>query len=427
MNALIRLFVDPLRPTVGEVPHAFRLEVDPRAWIVPGTAGIALLVVGLVLGLAVGEGYGLFSTRFYFAYLTGFSFILTIALGALFFVLIQHISRSMWSSTVRRLAEFLMMGFPLLAVLALPIVFGMHDLYHWTHAELYEVGGPDYDPILAGKASYLNTPFFLVRLVLYFGVWIFLSQRLYRLSVLQDVAPRAETAAQLRKVGAYGIPLFAVTTAFAGFDLLMSLDPHWFSTIFGVYFFSGAFFVFLATLVLFAKFVQRTGKLGNEITQEHYHDLGKFMFAFAVFWSYIAFSQYMLIWYGNLPEETLWFRHRFEGSWGLITALLIYGHFFLPFFGLITRVAKRIRPWMTFMAIWFLFIHFVDLYWVILPNLDLVTGGHGHGFSLDLLDVVLFLGLLGVFFAFTLFRATRHSLVAFNDARFKTALTFENA
>ncbi len=426
MSLLTRILLDPAAPTAQEVPQPYRLETGRNSWLFPLVGGLVLLLTGVVLGIFTGHGHGLLSQRFYFAYLTGWVFTLTIALGCLFFVMIQHVTRAMWSSTVRRIPEILMTGFPLLALLAVPLFFGMHDLYHWTHAELYEIGGPHYDELLASKRPYLNTGFFWIRLVVYFTVWIFLSRRLFLLSIHQDVQPDADTGKALRRVSAYGLPLFAITTTFAGFDLLMSLDPHWFSTIYGVYFFSGAFFVSLAAIVLLAVYIQRTGKLGNVITPEHYHDMGKFMFAFAVFWAYIAFSQYMLIWYGNIPEETVWFRHRSEHGWLAVSMLLLFGHFLLPFFGLITRTSKRRLGWLTVMAVWFLLMHYVDLYWLAMPTLDLGEA-HPHGFSPHILDLVLWLGHLLLFTGATVFRVRRHSLVPCNDTYFQPSLTFENA
>jgi len=425
MSLLAKIFIDPVDDTAGEAPHTFRLETGRNSWLLPVVLGIALLVIGAVLGMVTGEGHGAFSKRFYFAYLIGYVNVMTIMLGCLFFVMIQHITRATWSTTVRRLPELLMTGFPLLAILTIPLFFGMHDLYHWTHADLYEVGGHHYDALLASKRPYLNTPFFWIRILVYFAVWIFLTNRLYRLSVKQDLTPGEDLSPKLRKVSAYGIPMFAITTSFAGFDLLMSLDPHWFSTIFGVYFFSGAFFVALAAVVLLAAYFRQSGKLGNVISTEHYHDLAKFMFSFAVFWAYIAFSQYMLIWYGNIPEETIWFRHRSEHGWLAVSIALLIGHFLIPFFGLITRVSKRLLGWVVAMAIWFLVVHYVDLFWLAIPAMELGEA-HPHGFALHFVDVTLWLGHLSLYIGFVVFRARRHGLVPYNDPGFQPSLNFEN-
>ena len=249
----------------------------------------------------------------------------------------------------------------------------MHDLFHWTHHELYVVGGPEYDPILAGKQAYLNTPFFIARYVLYFAIWTWLGNRLWSISVRNDTNPSAENTLKLRKISAYGIPLAAVTTAFAGFDYLMSTDPHWFSTMFGIYFFAGGWLGALCLVTFIALLLKKGGML-PEVTVEHTQDMGKFMFAFVVFWTYIAFSQYMLYWYANLPEEIVWFQKRFSGGWEW--SLLIF-NFILPFLLLLPRATKRIAPALATMAVWLLVMHWVDLWWIAMPSMH-VAAEAGH-------------------------------------------------
>lgn len=391
-----------------------------RAWAAPLGIGAALLVVTIALGISGAEEGHLFSQRFYFAYLIGWIFCVTVSLGGLFFVMIQHLTTAQWSIVVRRIPEVLMMNFPLLIIFGIPVVLGMHDLYHWTHEELYVEGGQHYDEILAGKRGYLNTPFFLIRIAVYFGAWTYLSYRLYKLSLAQDVDPNHTRMAEERTISAWGLPVFAVTTSFAGIDLLMTLDPHWFSTMFGVYFFAGVFFVILASVALAAVLFQKGGYLSDTINVEHLHDLGKFMFGFTVFWAYIAFSQYMLIWYGNLPEETVWFRHRIEGSWNTVSWALILGHFVIPFFVLMLRATKRNKAMMLLMGLWFLVVHFIDLYWIAMP-------AYMHHFEPAVIDITAWLGLAFFFAGLIVFRARRHATVPYNDPKFAASLAFENA
>jgi hypothetical protein len=417
--SFIERILDPVAPTAEKAPEAYRFTPESRSWAVPVGLGVALLAVTLVLAMA-GDGEHLFSQRFYFAYLTAWVFCLTVSLGGLFFVLVQHLTKAHWSVAVRRLPELLMMNFPILAILGIPVVLGMHDLYHWTHEEIYVVGSPEYDPILAGKRGYLNTGFFIGRLVFYFLMWIYISFRLWKLSLQQDVDPKPNRGAEERKVSAWGMLVFALTAAFAGIDLLMTLDPHWFSTMFGVYFFSGSFFVVLASITLMALFLQRGGYLQNVITMEHYHDLGKFMFAFTAFWAYIAFSQYMLIWYGNLPEETVWFRHRLEGSWSIASMGLVFGHFLIPFVVLMFRQSKRMKGMLFIMGFWFLLVHFLDLFWLAMP-------AQSHHFHVELIDITAWLGMVLVFVGLVVLRAARHATVPYNDPNFKASLAFENA
>ena len=418
---LFRL-IDPLRATSDRAPEQYRFVPEVRSWAIPIGIGLALLVLTVALGMAGAEEGHLFSQRFYFAYLIGWVFCVTISLGGLFFVMLQHLTTAEWSVVVRRIPEILMMNFPVLIIFGLPVVFGMHDLYHWTHADLYEVGGENYDPILAAKQSYLNPPFFIARLAVYFGLWTYLSFRLYKLSISQDVDPQPGEGrmAEERKVSAWGMLVFAFTTGFAGFDILMSVDPHWFSTMFGVYFFAGTFFVILASVTMMALMLQRAGYLNGVITVEHYHDLGKFMFGFTVFWAYIAFSQYMLIWYANLPEETVWFRVRMEGGWGYASLALIFGHFVIPFLVLAFRASKRSKGVMMFMTFWFLLVHFFDLYWLTMPVVN-------HNFTFELIDITGWLGLVLFFAGLIVLRARRHATVPYNDPKLAASLAFENA
>jgi hypothetical protein len=401
-NPLIWL-LDPVRPTRDDAQRAFRYEWSGLGWMVPAGVGLAALVVTLV-------GWVDSPRQFYFSYLVAWSFCLSLTLGALFFVLIQHLTRARWSVVIRRIPEALAWSFPLLAVLGIPLLFGLGDLYHWTHHELIDPADPAYDPVIAGKAGYLNVPFFLARMAFYFLVWSYLAWRLYTGSLRQDVDGDPAHTVRLRRTSAWGIALTGVTTAFASFDLLMSLDPHWFSTIFGVYFFGGSFLAIMAFMILLALVYQRGGMLREGVSAEHYQDLGKFMFGFVVFWAYIAFSQYMLIWYGNLPED----------GWELHSASLLIFHFAIPFVVLISRWAKRMLGLLAFMSVWLLFMHWFDLHWIVMPVLHEEAGFH-------LLDFTALLGLGGIWVAVLIFRMSRHSMVPQRDPRLGQSLGFLNS
>ena len=408
-NSFGRRILDPFRETAAGAPEEFRPRADWRLWGIPLLIGAVGLVISAV-------GWATNAHQFYFSYLVGWTFCLTLALGALFFVLIQHLTKAMWSVVVRRIAESLLWTFPLLAVLGIPILLGMHDLYHWTHADVVA-----HDEILAGKSAYLNTPFFIGRLVFYFLMWSIIGYKLSRLSLDQDMALDPTIPAKQRKVSAWGLPVAAVTTAFASYDLIMSLDPHWFSTIFGVYIFGGAFMSIHALIALAAILLQRTSRpFRTVVTAEHYQDLGKMMFGFVVFWAYIAFSQYMLIWYGNIPEETLWYRHRLEHGWGVHSAVLLIFHFILPFFLLLPRSVKRNKAAMTVMGIWLLTMQWFDLHWLAMPVL------HPDDAGIHFLDIACWLGVFGVFAASFLYRLGRHSLVPLNSPYLSRSLRFEN-
>ena len=351
-------------------------------------------------------------------------FCLTVTLGALFFVLVQHLTKAQWSAVVRRVPEALIWAFPLLAILSIPILLGMHDLYHWTHHEIMDPASPEYDALVAGKAAYLNVPFFIARVVFYFVAWTFISHRLYALSIKMDLEPSADIPARLRKVSAAGIVIFGLTIAFSGFDFVMSVDPHWFSTMFGVYIFAGAFMSSLAMIIFVLALLQKSGgMLEGVVSVEHFQDLGKFLFGFTVFWAYIAFSQYMLYWYGNIPEETIWYRHRLEHGWQYHSAVLLVMHFVIPFVVLLPRWTKRILPLLTFMSVYMLVMHWFDLHWLIMPVLDLQINGHA-GFHW--MDFSAFLGLFLILLGTMMYRLSRHSLVPQNDPYLAQSLRFHS-
>lgn len=405
---------DPLSSTREAAERTYRAVGDRRAWLLPTGLGVALLVISLL-------GLWQSAEDFFFAYLTGWSFLLTTALGGLFFLIFHHLTRASWNVTINRINESLIWAFPLLFVLGIPLLFGMHDLYHWTHAELYDPSSPEYDEILAGKRAYLNTPFWIVRMVFYFAVWTLISYRLYAFSLRQDVDPDPDIPAKLRSTSAWGLPLTAVTVAFASYDILMSTDPHWFSTIFGVYFFSGGILSAVAVIILVSALLQRTGgRLQDVITKEHYQDLGKYLFGFVVFWAYIAFSQYMLYWYGGIPEETVWFQHRLQNGWGWHSAFLLGFHFVIPFLVLLPRGTKRALPILSFMAVWLIGMHWFDLHWVVLPVLRESAGFHW-------VDFTCWLGLTGIFAGGLMYRLSRHPLVPQNHPSLGTSLHFENS
>ena len=452
-NPLTLLFLDPAADDRGRTPGKLLLPSDFRWWI-PVALGAALLVLA---------GLGLFADapRFFYGYLVGWTFCVSIAIGALFFVMIQHATRARWSASIRRTAELISAGFPLLALLGIPLLFGLHDLYYWTHQELYDPNGPLYDPVLAWKHGYLNVPFFLVRMVAYFVLWSYLGCRLFALSVRQDHDPDVGLTLKMRRLSGWGIPLTGLATAFAGYDLLMSLDPHWFSTMFGVYFWAGGWLASLAAITLLALLFRRGGFLTHEVTREHYHDMGKYLFAFVVFWTYIAFAQYMLYWYGDIPEEMHWFVDRFTNGWQALSWCLLIFHFILPFGLLLPRASKRVLPFLGFMCGWVLVMHWFDLFWVAMPTLateaghtalaqaGAQAGAHASEAVSNVVrpfwdtaelanassssrayfawtDFAAWLGLLGVVVGATLWRAGRHSLTPYNDPYFADALHFEN-
>ncbi len=377
--------------------------------------GLAAAAVGFAAALALGalsvQGW----RGFFFAYLHAWLYFASLALGALFFVMLQHLTNAGWSVVVRRLAEAMASTLPLLALLFLPIVAGVGELFHWSHAEAVAA-----DPLLQWKSGYLNIPFFLVRCAFYLGVWAWLARFYVGRSLAQDTSGDVAHTVAMRRRAAPGMFLFAFTVTFAAFDLLMSLDPHWYSTMLGVYYFAGCAVGFFAALIVFTYLVQRAGFLRRAITREHYHDLGKLLFAFTVFWAYISFSQFMLMWYANIPEETLFYLHRQEHGWGWVGLALVVGHFLLPFLVLLSRGPKRRKGALAAAAGWLLVMHWLDLYWFVIPV------GSEHA-TVNWASLALTLGLGGALIARLLWGARSVSLVPEKDPRLLESLTFENA
>ena len=368
-----------------------------------------------VMGLVVSTILGWETEQFYFSWLVAYMYFLSIALGGLFFVLILFATMAGWGVVVRRLAENVMATLPLFALLFIPIWMGRKELFRWMREDVVAE-----DALIQSKGWYLNTDFFLGRALFYFLVWTLISLWFAQQSRRQDQSGDHRITRRLQAASGPAIIVYALTSSFAAFDWMMSLDPHWYSTMFGVYYFAGTLVGIFAFMVVIIVVVQATGLLRNVITVEHFHDLGKLLFAFTVFWAYIAFSQYFLIWYGNLPEETFWFLHRLEGSWRAMSVGLAVGHFAVPFFFLMPRTIKRKTGLLLLGALWMLLMHFIDIYWFVMPVL------HHHGFQIGLLDVTTFLGVGGIFLAVFGWLMGRRALVPVKDPRLPESLAFEN-
>lgn len=393
------------------------MKFDSQTYRLTDAKGVGnrSLIIGLLIILLSGIGYFADSPQFFYSYLVAWVFWISIGLGALFFVMLNHLTGAVWSMVLRRMSETIMIALPYMAILFIPIIFGMHDLYHWTHEDVVVN-----DSILSQKVGYLNVPFFIIRSAVYFLAWYLIARKLYKTSIEQDNNPKETQIKTMRKVSGPGMVVFALTSSFAAFDWLMSLDAHWYSTIFGLYFFAGGLLAALAGMAIFGIYLRAKGILAETITLEHYHDLGKLMFAFTIFWGYMAFSQYFLIWYANIPEETIWFMHRWEGSWKVFSLTLVFGHFLLPFLALMTRAAKRNLNLLGLMSIWLLIMHWIDLYWIILP-----THSH-HGIHLSWMDLTLFLGIGGVFMGIIWKYFSSNPLVPVGETVLTESIQFSN-
>ena len=417
--------------------HSETIQVDTAKLVAPAfetpkkiALGAAVIgaVGALILALIMDGGM----QKLQFAWLYGCIYFLTLGFGALFFVLLQHVTRAGWSVVVRRLAENVMSTVPVVGLLLAPLVImtlmGNNDLFMWANLEkLAEHPNDEVRGTLAlheHKAPYLNATFFLVRFVIYIAVWMFLVRFLRRGSLAQDVDGDPMHTVRMQRLSAPGMFLFALSMTFASMDFVMALDAPWFSTIFGVYIFAGSFVAFMSLLGLIAQRAESKGYLDGLVNKEHYHDIGKLMFAFVFFWSYIAFSQYVLIWYADIPEETLWYKHRFTGGYRNLSWVLLFGHVFIPFLGLLSRHVKRNRAGLRFWAIWLLAIHAVDLYWLIMPNLLTHTGSHHMHFPI--LEILCWVSVGGVFAYTALNSAASKSLMPLKDPRLPESLAFQN-
>ncbi len=373
----------------------------PRLSIAMGVAGLA--VTGLLWKMHPHEVV--------FSYLFAFLIFLAISLGSLFFVIIQHLARAGWSVVVRRIPETIAMNIGLMAVLFLPIVFGMHELYHWTHVDAVAV-----DHFLQWKSPYLNVPFFLVRAVLFFGAWILVARYFYSKSVKQDQSGEPGLTLKMQGFAAAAVLIFGLTQTFAVIDWAMSVTPHWYSTMFGVYFFAGSFLSAIALTSLTALILRKFGYLTNVIRVDHYHDLGKFAYGINIFWAYVSFSQYFLIWYANIPEETVWFIEHFKGSWNSVAILLAVGHFLVPFVAFMSKHARRNLVVQCAIMAWFLVMQVVDMYWLIMPNI------WKSGVHLTLADASSFVGIGGLFIGFYWLRLKNQALFPIKDPRLSESL-----
>lgn len=396
-------------PTADEV----RLPAG-SLWTRMPIAGGLLAFLGLVLSLAF--GFGGHRQEMAFGMLIGMTYFGTIAMGGMFFVLIQFATKAGWSVTLRRIAESLMFALPFVAVgLFLVFGLGLGELYHWADVE-----HASHDPVLAKKVGYLNPGFFWVRNIVYLVSWTGIAFFFHRNSVAQDQSKDPEVTRRLQAASYPMLAVYALTVSFAGIDWLKTLDPHWFSTMWGVYFFAGSAVSGFAAIALVAVRLRQMGAVSEQvITTEHLHDIGKLVFAFTVFWTYIAFSQYMLYWYGNIPEETIYYQHR-QGGWSGWTHFLAVGHFAIPFFFLMSRHVKRNPKTLLLGAAWILFMHYVDIVWIVMPVL------HADGPSFGLLDLSGMLLFGGLFLLGLGLALNRNALVAVGDPRLKESLAFQN-
>ncbi len=345
---------------------------------------IGIGIVSLIVGFYVN------SHRAWGGFLVLIFFLLSLGLSGGFFASVQYISGATWSLVIRRISEVMFSILPYVGGLVVLLFFGIHELYEWSHADVVAK-----DHILQQKKAYLNTPFFIARIVFYFIVWYGLGRYLYKTSILQDKTKDAKLKPKLTAISAGYLLAFAYFFALASIDLVMSLEPHWYSTMFPVYTFASMAYLGVAMHIIILKTIQNNGGL-KDVSKEHYHDLGKFLLMFTIFWAYIAFCQFMLMWYANLPEETIYLEKRFGNStWKVFTVLFWIGHFVIPFFILLSREIKRDANKLVKVAWFCLFMGFVDMIWMIYGGI--YQHNHIDNFPIGWMEIGLFLGAIGLF------------------------------
>lgn len=365
--------------------------------------GRALLVGALGLAAAV-VGFFVSREHFFRAYLVAYLFWFGVGLGCLGILMIHHVAGGRWSAAIRRLLESGTRTLPLMALLFLPVLAGMHDLYEWTHAE--EVAR---DPILQAKVPYLNVPFFVGRAALYFAVWLALAWFLNRWSREQDAGGDPRLAVRMELLSRGGLIALVLTMTFASVDWAMSLEPHWFSTIYGVIFVGGQLLAALAFIIQVAAHLVARGPLTDVITAKQFHDYGKLLLAFVMLWAYFNFSQLIIIWSGNLPEEIPWYLNRMAGGWQYVGVAIIVFHFVLPFVILLSRDIKKRAGTLAVIALAVLGMRLVDLYWFVVPAFS------PKAFTVGWIDFAAVLGLGGVWVWFYVRQLQRHPLVPLHD------------
>ena len=378
-----------------------------------GIGAVVVTGVGLLLfalGLLVDP------RRAYFSYLAAYAFGLSLALGSLALVMIGHVTGARWFVVLRRLSENVAATLPLFAILFIPVLLGMGELYSWV-PPLENVSARTAE-LIHKKSAYLNVPFFVVRAVIYFAVWIALALILRRWSLRQDEEGGEIHARSMRSLSAGGMIPFALTLSFAAFDWLMSLTPEFISTIFGVYYFAGGILAALALLGALTFSLQRRGDLEDLVAASHYHALGKLLLTFLIFWAYIAFAQALIVWIGDLPSEVPWYIDRATGSLAPLGIVLIIGHFFLPFFLLLSRSLKRRPGFILMVSAWILLMHFVDIYWLVLPVL------HPGVLVPHWLDVAALALVAGAMASYGAWRTVRAPLTARGDPYYESSLEY---
>jgi hypothetical protein len=362
--------------------------------LLTGAVGLLLCLLGVYLD----------ARQFFRSYLVVYLFWLSIPLGCLAILMIHHLVGGAWGAVIRRVLEAATRTLPLFLVLFVPLWLGAQDLYVWADPAV--VAG---DPALQHKSAYLNIPFFLLRAAVYFTVWLVLSYFLNRWSRRQEAASDWTAEQRLRRrlrlLSGPGLALYGLAVTFAAVDWIMSLEPLWYSTIFGMRVAASQLLAGLAFAIVVMAWLADEEPLAEVITPDRFQDLGNFLLTFVMAWIYVAFSQYLIIWFGNLPEEITWYLRRGYGSWGWVALFLLLFHFAVPFIALFSRPLKRRASLLAAVAAGLLFVHWVELFWLVMPAF------YPGGLHLHWMDVIVPIGVGGLWLALFLWQLQRRSLL----------------
>jgi hypothetical protein len=371
--------------------------------------GYLLTAIGLVIVIV---SYLVDTQRSSFNNLIGFMLLLSIAIGAVMLIALEYLAGAVWSTPMRRVSEFLAASLPFAIILAIPLFLNIHSLFEWTHTDVVSA-----DKLLQSKSPYLNIGFFTVRFIVIFLIFFLFYWLFTRNSRKQDTSKDQRLTSINVKLSAPFMPIAAIGLSILAIDWIMSLAPHWYSTIFGIYFITGTVLAGLGATTYIVVKLNENGYFQTALRSDHYYSLGALMFAFTNFWAYIAFSQFLLIWYANIPEETVWFLARWNGSWKYISVGLIFVRFVIPYAGLLAQPAKMNPKRLKIMGLWILFSHIFDLYWLVMPTLsgNIVFGWMELGFP------VLVIGIIIIVFYL---QTKKHNLMPVGDPKLQRGIDF---
>ena len=384
------------------------------------------LIVGVIGLIAGGIGAAMNLDQFFMSWLIGFLFCLSLSLGCLALLMLQHISGGQWGMVGRRVFEAGSRMLPIVALLFVPLLFGLPKVFVWAQPEA--VAGSH---VVQMKTAYLNVSFFVIRAVIYFLFWMLLVVLLNRWSAAQDNGEgiTKHDSVRYRKVSAPGLLFLVITVTFASVDWVMSLEPEWFSTIFGLLTIAGYGLTGIAFTIVVLAAIDRDRPAGSLLTPRHFHDFGKLLLAFTMLWAYLSFSQFLIIWSGNLPEEIPWYIARIRGSWGAVAILLVVGHFFLPFALLLSADIKKRSGLLAKVAIFILVMRLIDLIWYVAPAFRHMApegaGGTHSVIPMHWMDIAIPVGLTGLWVFLFVRQLRTRSLFPMNDPYLKEAFAHD--